>query len=175
MVEVQCLQCLCDPGADVWLVCCQLDCSEPFSTCHPTQLAQSWSLSIHHCDHPCFGVMTLFTVDFNQLGVKLSSDLHLIKGIFLLSFFSFAMQLVSLLWILKICNKRDLLMFHTLKIRACFSLGAISEFCFPDSVSRFCKANNHEMSALLNEDNKFSNSFITWFYQTSKRSGMNCK
>lgn len=38
--------------------------------------------------------MMLFTIDFNQLGVKPCSDLRLIKGIFLLSFFSFALQLV---------------------------------------------------------------------------------
>lgn len=107
-----------EPGTHAWLLCCQLDRSELFSTCHQPQLAQNWSQSVPGPDHPCFEVMMLFTTDFSQLGVKPCSDLHLIKGIFLLSFFSFALQLVFLfLWILKICNKKDLLVFNTLKIR----------------------------------------------------------
>lgn len=85
-----------EPGAHAGLLCCQLDGSELFSTCRRSQLAQSWSWSVPGPDHPRFDVMMLFTIDFSQLGVKPCSDLHLIKGIFLLSFFSFALQLVFL-------------------------------------------------------------------------------
>lgn len=85
-----------EPGAHAGLLCCQLDCSELFSTCRRSQLAQNWSWSVPGPDHPHFEVMMLFTIDFSQLGVKPCSDLHLIKGIFLLSFFSFALQLVFL-------------------------------------------------------------------------------
>lgn len=114
-----CLQPPHEPGAHTRLLRCQLDCSELFSTCHQSQLAQSWSWSIPGHDHPCFEVMMLFIIDFSQLGVKPHSDLRLIKGIFFLPFFSFALQLVFIfLWVLKICNKKDLLVFNTLKIRA---------------------------------------------------------
>jgi len=110
IAEAPCLQPPPEPGAHVWLLRGQLDRSELFSTCRQPQLARNWSRSVPGPDHPCFEVMMLFTIDFSQLGAKPCSDLHLIKSIFLLSFFSFALQLVFLfLWILKICNKKNML------------------------------------------------------------------
>lgn len=99
IAEAPCLQPPHEPGAHAWRLRCQLDCSELFSTCCQPQLAQNWSRSVPGTDHPCFEVMMLFTIDFSQLGVKPCSDLHLIKGIFLLSFFSFALQLLFLFFV----------------------------------------------------------------------------
>lgn len=77
-------------SAASWTV---LSCFPPAASpnWHRTGLGASLDLIILS-----LGVMMLITIDFSQLGVKPCSDLHLIRGIFLLSFFSFTLQLVFL-------------------------------------------------------------------------------
>lgn len=108
-----------EPGAHVWLLRCQLALSKIFSTSCQAQLAQelvsehSWTPSsllwsndaFYHWLQPA-GSEALLWFAFNQG--------HFSPFLFQLCF---AACFPFFLWVLKICNKKDLLVFSTLKIR----------------------------------------------------------